>query len=69
MRWAVVYHPQQIIKGRLVQSPRTIAEDSVPIAMGQGWIVLGTDSECVPEPPPVNVQMNPRRIISPGEDV
>jgi hypothetical protein len=68
MQWSVVYHPEQIVKGRLVQPPRCIPEDSLPVALGQGWILLGRDSEFVSETTDVNVQMNPRRVIQPGED-
>lgn len=68
MRWAVVAHPDQFIKGRLVQTPRAIPEDSLPIAIGQGWIVLASDTDLVPavnvEP---NLQSNPSRIVDHGE--
>jgi hypothetical protein len=44
MRWALVTHPQHVIKGRLVIPPKAIPEDSVAIAKAQGWILLETDS-------------------------
>lgn len=66
MQWAVVCHPDQFLNGRLIQTPRAIPEDSVPVAMAQGWIVLATESALVPADVPV--PLNPPRIIQPGED-
>lgn len=63
MRWALVFHPAQFIRGRLVQVPKPIPENSVPIAVSQGWRVIGTDTEIL-EQPLVDVpsQSNPQRL-------
>ena len=66
-RWAEAFHQQQIHGlpgGRccLLHTPILIAEASVSVAVGQGWIVIGTDTEVL-EQPLVNwpAQSNPRR--------
>ena len=79
MRWAVAFHPQQIQKlpdgrCRLLQTPMQIAEHCLPAAVGQGWIVIGTDSTVLSEPIPartMNMELlsNPRRPdADTGED-
>jgi len=50
MRWAIAFHPDQVARAgdgrwRLMVPPIPIAEDCLPAARGQGWIVLGTDSQ------------------------
>lgn len=65
MRWAVAFHPDQIAKAsnglrRLMVPPMLIAEACINTARGQGWVVLGLDSDVYPEPN-INVQSNPRR--------
>lgn len=63
MRWALVAHPAQFIRGKLVQTPRHIPEDSVPVARAQGWIVIGTDTEVLEQPlVDVPAQSNPHRL-------
>ena len=61
MRWAIITHPQQWIKGRLVVSPQVIVENCVPAAMAQGWIVLARDSEFPVKHMNMNMLSNPRR--------
>lgn len=68
MRWALVSHPNQYIRGRLVQTPRNISEAAVPIAVAQGWVVLARDTGIydnrtlkVLQPVDVPAQSNPRR--------
>lgn len=69
MRWALVAHPDQFIRGRLVQTPKPIPEDAAAVAQSQGWIVLITDTDCFDTPLTVdNAQSNPRRVAEPGED-
>ena len=67
MRWALIAHPGQYLKGHLVQTPMLIAEAAVPTAVAQEWIVLAKDSEMEPNMD-VNVQSNPRRVMDDGED-
>jgi len=62
MEWALVFHPDQFIAGRLVQPPRPIPEASGLVAVGQGWVVLGQDSAFVPANVDVNLQSGPRRV-------
>ena len=59
MHWAVIAHPDQFIRGRLVVAPKQIAEACVPAAVAQGWIVLARDSDLTPDVP---MQRNPNRI-------
>lgn len=69
MRWALVAHPQECVRGRWMQALKPIPEDSVPVARSQGWIVIGTDTEILEQPlVDVPIQSNPRRVIQPGED-
>ena len=69
MRWALVAHPDQFIRGRLVQTPKHIPEDAAAVAQSQDWIVIGTDTEVLEQPlVDVPVQSNPRRVIESGED-
>ena len=64
MRWALIAHLGQFIRGKLVQTPIHIAEAAIPTAVAQEWIVLARDSDLEPAAP-VNVQSNPRRIDAP----
>ena len=64
----VIAHPDQWIKGRLVKVPRPIPEDALPVALAQGWILLGRDSDVYAAPSKVNVQRNPNRTGDAGED-
>ena len=50
MRWAVIAHPDQWIRGRLVVAPKKIAEACLPAAVAQGWIVLARDSDLTVPP-------------------
>ena len=59
MYWALITHPDQWIRGRLVVPPKHIAEACVPAAVAQGWIVLARDSDLIPDVP---MQRNPNRI-------
>lgn len=69
MRWALVAHPGQFIRGRLVQAPKTIPEDSAQVAVSQGWIVIGTDTEVFEQPlVDVPVQSNPRKVVDDDGD-
>ena len=79
MRWAVAFHPdqvQQMPDGRFkfLNEPLQIAEHCISAARGQGWIILGTDSELLSEPIPARTMnmddllSNPRRYIDTGED-
>lgn len=78
MRWALVAHPDQFIHGQLVNMPRNIPEDSVPVATAQGWVVLGQDTGIYDdrvlkalEPPAMDMDLlsNPRRSnADTGED-
>ena len=57
MRWALAFHPDQIQtlpdgRKRLRVAPLQIAEHCIPAARGQGWVVLGSDSELLTEPIP-----------------
>lgn len=52
-------------KGRPVILQRP--EGKISWFVSQGWTVIARDSAMTPETPPL--QMNPRRIITPGEDV
>ncbi len=61
MFWAVIYHPQQIVNGRLVLPPRQIAEACLPVAIVQGWIVLARDSDMVSSAPRV---FNPPNLVT-----
>ena len=71
MRWALAFHPDQVEQqpdGRdtLLHTPLQIAEHCLPAARGQGWVVLGSDSELLTEPIPartmdMNLLSNPRR--------
>ena len=71
MRWAVAFHPEQIQalpdgRFRLLQAPLQIAEHCIPAAVGQGWIVIGCDSDVLNEPLPkptmdMTLLSNPRR--------
>ena len=68
MRWALLSHPGQYIRGRLVQAPRNIPEASIPIARSQGWIVIAQDTGIYGnrvlkalQPVDVPAQSNPRR--------
>lgn len=69
MQWAIAFHPDQIARGpngrwRLLQPPIQIAEACLPAARGQGWIVLGTDSDvCAAASVDVNLHSNPRRQL------
>lgn len=70
MQWAVAFHPDQIAKeangrSRLMVPPLLIAEACVNTARGQGWVVLGLDSDVYPESN-INVQSNPRRFEEDG---
>lgn len=71
MGWAIASHPdhvQPLANGRLrlMVPPLLIPEDRLAAAMGQGWIVLGRDSDVEP-PSDVNVQSNPRRLDEPRD--
>lgn len=69
MRWALISHPDQFIRGRLVQVPKAIPEDSAPVAVSQGWIVIGTDTEVLEQPlRDVPVQSNPRTVVDKDEE-
>lgn len=61
MRWAIIAHPDQYINGRLVQTPRLVPEDALPVAVAQEWIVLARDSQVEPVHTDANLQSNPRR--------
>lgn len=71
MRWAIAFHPEQIMRrngrSRLVVPPLLMPEDRIMTARAQGWIVLGADSDVYPNAN-VNVQSNPRRQPDDGED-
>lgn len=72
MRWAIASHPDhvQVLPNgrlRLMVPPLQIPEDRLPAAMGQGWIVLGRDSDVESPPIDVNVQSNPRRLDEPRD--
>ena len=60
MHWAIIAHPEQFIRGRLVNSPKAIAEACVPAAVAQGWIVLARDSAL--RRADVPMQRNPNRL-------
>jgi hypothetical protein len=50
MRWALAFHPEQVRvlsngRSRLVVPPMQIAESCIPAAVGQGWIVIVSDSD------------------------
>jgi len=64
MRWALAFHPDQIATAngisRLMVAPIQIAEDCLPAARGQGWVVLGTDSDIYPDID-ANMQSGPQR--------
>lgn len=60
MRWAIISHPEQWVNGQLLQIPKPIAEDCLPVAIAQGWIVLARDSEFPVKPMDMNL-LNPRR--------
>lgn len=61
MRWAIIAHQGQWIKGRLIVPPKVIAEACVPAAVAQGWIVLARDSEVPVTPMALHLHSNPRR--------
>lgn len=68
MGWAIASHPdhvQPLANGRLrlMVPPLLIPEDRLAAAMGQGWIVLGRDSDIEPPPIDVNLQSNPVRYV------
>ena len=45
MRWALVSHPNQVdVDGDLFQAPMHIPENSVPVALSQGWFVIAQDT-------------------------
>lgn len=68
MRWTVIAHPDQYIKGCLVQTPKCISEEAVPAAVAQGWMVLARDTGIYDDrmlkalaPIDVPLHSNPRR--------
>ena len=60
MHWALIAHPEQFIRGRLVVPPKAIAEACVPAAVAQGWIVLARDSTLMRADLPM--QRSPNRL-------
>ena len=68
MRWAVAFHPDQIKTlpngwKCLMVPPMQIAEHCIPAAVGQGWIVIGTDTEILEQPlVDAPAQSNPHRV-------
>ena len=60
---ALIVHPEHLAMfrrhGRII-APMDIDEASIPVAVAQGWIVLGRDSDIRPQIN-VNVQSNPQR--------
>ena len=67
MRWALIAHPGQFIKGHLVQTPMLIAEAAIPIAVAQEWIVLATESDVVEPVVDMTLLSNPRRVPDPED--
>ena len=63
MNWAIIAHPKQFIRGRLVVAPETCVETCLPTALAQGWIVVARDSEMVSSDPPA--QTNPPHLPLP----
>lgn len=68
MRWALVTHPEHWRNGTLLIPPMPIAEHCVPAALGQGWVVLATDSDIEVTHIEMNLQSNPQRVWPPTRD-
>lgn len=61
MRAALMVHPANIRHdGRLLQAPMDIPEDSIQVAMAQGWMLLASDSDVL-QPEILPLHSNPRR--------
>lgn len=74
MRWAVIFHPDQIVETpeghyRLIVPPMVITEAELVAARAQGWIALARESDVCLEPTPKTMRMdllsNPRRRLEP----